>query len=324
MRAVVIKELGDIDVVKVEENWAEPAAAAGELLVDVEFAGVNFMDTAACSWGAPHGQLPLIPGVEGAGTVAALGEGVTDFEVGDRVAWVSVWGSYAERLAVPAVHAVPLPNYIPTDVAAATMMQGLTSHHFANEVAPLGEGQTALVHAAAGGVGRMLSQQLKLRGARVIGLVSREEKVSAAKAAGADEVLISTGGDFVDRVKDLTDGEGVDAVFDGGGESTFRPSLDALRVAGAHVWYGPLIGDIPTVSLFELPKSIRLSYAVYSDHIRTRDLLLEHSNDLFDKIRDERLRIDISRRYPLSEAKQAHIDITSRGTTGKLLLDTSL
>jgi NADPH2:quinone reductase len=322
MRAVVVEELGDIDVIKVKEHWVEPVAGPSDLLVDVEFAGVNFMDTAARSWGAPHGRLPLIPGVEAAGTVIALGEDVADFAIGDRVAWVSVWASYAERVAVPAAAAVPLPEYIPTDVAAATMMQGLTSHHFVNEVAPLTTGQTALVHAAAGGVGRMVSQQLKLRGARVIGLVSREEKVAVAEAAGADEVLISADGDFVDRVKDLTDGRGVDAVFDGGGASTFRASMDALRVAGTHVWYGPLIGDIPTVSMFELPKSIRLSYAVYSDHIRTRPLLLEHSNDLFEKIRDGRLRIDITRRYPLGEAKQSQIDLLSRGTTGKLLLDT--
>lgn len=321
MRAVVVEELGDIDVIKVRDHWGEPVAGSSDVLVDVEFAGVNFMDTAARRWGAPHGRLPLIPGVEGAGTVIARGEDVTDLAIGDRVAWVSVWASYAERVAVPVAAAVPLPEYIPTDVAAATMMQGLTSHHFVNEVAPLTTGQTALVHAAAGGVGRIVSQLLKLRGARVIGLVSREEKVAVAEAAGADEVLISTDGDFVDRVKGLTDGQGVDAVFDGGGATTFRPSMDVLRVAGTHVWYGPLIGDIPTVSMFELPKSIRLSYAVYSDHIRTRSLLLEHSNDLFEKIRDGKLRIDITRRYPLGEAKQSQIDLLSRGTTGKLLLD---
>jgi NADPH2:quinone reductase len=324
MRAVVIEELGDIDVIKMRDDWPEPVVGPGDLLVDVEFAGVNFMDTAARSWGAPHGQLPLIPGVEAAGTVIALGEGVSDFAVGDRVAWVTVWASYAERLAVPAASAVPLPDYIPSDVAAATMMQGLTSHHFVNEVAPLAEGQTALVHAAAGGVGRMLSQQLKLRGARVFGLVSREEKVPVAKAAGADEVLISTDGDFVDRVKDLTDGEGVDAVFDGGGATTFRPSLDALRVAGTHVWYGPLIGEIPTVKLFDLPKSIKLTYAVFSDHIYTPELLRTHAKDLFDMIADGKIAIDITRKYALAEAKQSHIDIESRATTGKMLIDTSV
>jgi NADPH:quinone reductase-like Zn-dependent oxidoreductase len=180
------------------------------------------------------------------------------------------------------------------------------------------------VHATAGGVGRMLTQLLKLRGAQVIGLVSREEKVPVAKAAGADEVLISSGGDFVERVKDLTDGKGVHAVFDGGGFSTFWPSIEVLRRVGTLVYYGPLIGDIPTVNMFDLPKSIRISYAVFSDHIHTRELLLEHSKDLFDKVRDRKLQIAISRRYPLGEAKQAHIDIESRGTTGKLLLDSRL
>jgi NADPH2:quinone reductase len=321
MRAIVVEQLGKMDELRVRE-WPEPEAGPGEVLVDVAYAGVNFMDTASRDWGAPHGRVPLIPSVEGAGRVAALGTGVTEFAIGDRVAWVSVWGSYAERLVVPVENAVPVPDDIPTDVAAATMMQGLTAHHFVNEVAPLSEGDRALVHAAAGGVGRMVSQLLKLRGVRVIGLVSREEKVPVAKAAGADEVLISSGGDFVGRVKELTGGEGVHAVFDGGGATTFQPSLDVLRRVGTHVWYGPLIGDVPTVNLFDLPKSIRLCYAVYSDHIHTRELLIEHSTDLFDMIRNGKLRIDISRRYALGDAGQAHTDIESRGTTGKLLLDT--
>lgn len=322
MRAIVGRQLDGVVQLELTER-PDPEPGPGEVLVDVAHAGVNFMDTAAGTLGASRG-VPFVPGVEGAGRVAALGEGVTEFAVGDRVAWISVWGSYAERLAVPVANAVPLPDDISTDVAAATMMQGLTAHHFVNEVAPLNAGDTALVHAAAGGVGRTVSQLLTLRGVRVIGLVSREEKVPVAKAAGADEVLISSGGDFVDRVRGLTGGDGVHAVFDGGGASTFQPSLDVLRRVGTHVWYGPLIGEVPTVNLFDLPKSIRLSYAVYSDHIPTRELLLKHTSDLFDKIRDAQLHIDISRRYPLGEARQAHADITSRATTGKLLLDTGL
>jgi NADPH:quinone reductase-like Zn-dependent oxidoreductase len=323
MRAVVIEQLGGSEVLQLKE-WPDPVPGPGELLVDVEYAGINFMDTATRTGGPVHGRIPFIPGVEAAGRVAALGEGVAEFEVGERVAWVFVYGSYAERAVVPAAAAVPVPDDIPSDIAAATMMQGLTAHHFATEVAPLIEGETALVHATAGGVGRMLTQLLKLRGAQVIGLVSREEKVPVAKAAGADEVLISSGGDFVDRVRDLTDGKGVHAVFDGGGFRTFWPSIEVLRRVGTLVYYGPLIGDIPTVNMFDLPKSIRISYAVFSDHIHTRELLLEHSKDLFDKVRDRKLQIAISRRYPLGEAKQAHIDIESRGTTGKLLLDSRL
>lgn len=319
MHAVVVEEYGGPEVMAYRE-WPDPEPAAGELLVDVEFAGINFMDTGSRVGFGLVGAPPVIPGVEGAGRVAALGEGVTDFAVGDRVAWVGVYGSYAERLAVPATRAVPVPDDIPSDVAASTMMQGITAHHFVTESAPLAEGEIALVHSAAGGVGRTLSQLLKLRGVRVIGLVSREEKVAAAKEAGADDVLVSSNGDFVERVLGLTDGEGVHAVFDGGGSATFHASLEVLRRSGTMAYFGPLHGDIPTVRMCDLPKSIKLVYPVYSDHIATREELLRHTADLFAKIRDGQLRIDVSRRYPLSEAEQAHRDIESRRTSGKLLL----
>jgi NADPH:quinone reductase-like Zn-dependent oxidoreductase len=323
MRAVVIEKLGGPEVMELQE-WPDPQPGPAELLVDIEFAGINYMDTGTREMGAVHGQIPLIPGVEAAGTVTALGNGVTNFAVGDRVAWVFHYGTYAEKIAVPADSVVPVPDGIPSDVAAATMMQGLTAHHFVNESAPLNEGEIALVHSAAGGVGRMVTQLLKLRGAKVIGLVSREEKVAAAKSIGADEVIVSTEGDFVDRVKELTDGDGVHAVFDGGGASTFLPSIEVLRRVGTHVWYGPLIGEIPTVKLFDLPKSIKLTYAVFSDHIYTPELLRTHAKDLFDMIADGKIAIDITRKYALAEAKQSHIDIESRATTGKMLIDTSV
>ncbi|MFE9611392.1 quinone oxidoreductase family protein [Streptomyces sp. NPDC006012] len=320
MRAVVMQELGGPEVLQVQE-WPDPEPGPRELLVDIEFAGINFMDTGSrVGFGLPSG-VPFIPGVEGAGRVTALGEGVSGFAVGDRVAWVSVYGSYAEKIAVPADQVVPVPDDIPSDVAAATMMQGLTAHHFVTESAPLAEGDTALVHSAAGGVGRTVVQLLKLRGVRVIGLVSRAEKVATAKAAGADEVLVSSDGDFVDRVKDLTGGEGVQAVFDGGGASTFWPSIEVLGRVGTLVYYGPLIGDIPTVRMFDLPRSIKITYAVYADHVHSRELLLKHTGDLFQKIREGGLRIDITGRYALDAAEQAHIDIESRRTSGKLLLD---
>jgi NADPH:quinone reductase-like Zn-dependent oxidoreductase len=229
--------------------------------------------------------------------------------------------SYAEKIVVPVDTVVPIPDDIPTDVAAATMMQGLTAHHFTAESAPLDKGQIALVHAAAGGVGRFLTQLLKLRGVQVIGLVSRQEKVSVAEDAGADHVLVSRDGDFVDRVNELTRGEGVHAVFDGGGATTFWASVEVLRRSGTLVYFGPLIGEVPTVKVNELPKSIKITYAVFADHIHTPELLRRHSAGLFDKIRDGLLRVEISQRYPLSEAIQAHIDIESRGTTGKLLLN---
>jgi NADPH:quinone reductase len=320
VRAVVIEELGGPDVMQLRE-WPGPVPDFGQVLIDVEFAGVNYMDTGTRTRGAAHGRMPFVPGVEGAGRIAALGEGVADYAVGDRVAWIYNWGSYAEKIAAPVNQVVPIPDDIPSDVAAATMMQGLTAHHFVEEVAPLTEGETALVHAAAGGVGRILIQLLRLRGARVIALVSRAEKIPVAEAAGADQVLISSDGDFVDRVKEFTDGEGVHAVFDGGGFTTFWPSIEVLRRVGTLVYFGPLMGDVPTVRLLDLPKSVKITYAVFRDHIHSQDLLLQHSRDLFDKIREGTLQIDISRRYRLDEARQAHIDIESRRTTGKLLLD---
>ncbi|PSM42985.1 alcohol dehydrogenase [Streptomyces dioscori] len=323
MRAVVVQNPGGPEAMELCE-WPEPHAGPGELLVDIEFAGINFMDTKTRSLGTGSGRTPFVPGVEAAGRVAALGEGVDGYAVGDRVAWVFNYGSYAERIAVPANQVVPVPDDIPNDVAAATMMQGLTAHHFVHEAAPLDRGQTALVHAAAGGVGRFLIQLLKLRGVAVIGLVSREEKVSVAKEAGADHVLVSLDGDFVERVHALTNDEGVHAVFDGGGGTTFQSSIDVLRRSGTLVYYGPLMGDVPTVRMTDLPKSVKVTYAVFSDHIHTPELLRKYSADLFDKVRDGALKIDITRRYSLADATQAHIDIESRGTTGKLLFDTSL
>ncbi|KOV73927.1 MULTISPECIES: quinone oxidoreductase family protein [unclassified Streptomyces] len=320
MRAVVVEEPGGPEVLRLKE-WPDPEAGPGQLVVDVDFCGVNFMDTGTRVGFGMAGAMPLVPGVEGAGRVTAVGEGVSRFAIGDRVAWAYVYGSYAERIAVPADRVVPIPDDIPSDIAAATMMQGLTAHHFVTESAPLSEGETALVHSAAGGVGRMVTQLLKLRGVRVIGLVSREEKVPLAKAVGADEVLVSSGGDFVARVKDLTDGEGVHAVFDGGGASTFWPSTEVLRRVGTLVYYGPLIDDIPEVRMVDLPKSIKVTYAVFADHIHTGELLLQHSADLFDMIRKGDLHVEVTASYPLGEAEQAHLDIESRRTSGKLLLD---
>ncbi|WP_223006853.1 quinone oxidoreductase family protein [Streptomyces roseirectus] len=323
MRAVVVEELGGPEVLRLRE-WPDPEPEPGEVVVDIEFSGVNFMDTGTRSGFSTPGRPPFVPGVEGAGRITALGEGVSGFATGDRVAWVFAYGSYAERIAIPADRIVPIPDDIPSDIAAATMMQGLTAHHFVTESAPLPEGATALVHSVAGGVGRIVVQLLARRGVRVIGLVSREEKVPVAKKAGADEVLVSSGGDFVDRVKALTGGEGVHAVFDGGGAATFWRSIEVLRRAGTLVFYGPLLGDIPTVRMLDLPRSVKVTYAVFADHIHTRELLHQHTADLFDKIREGELHIDISRRYPLGAAEQAHTDIESRRTSGKLLLDPRL
>ena len=229
MKAIVVEELGGPEVLRLRERPA-PVPRTGQILVDVSAAGVNFMDTGARRAGsAISPALPFVPGVEAAGRVSALGPDVTGFAVGDRVTWVYAYGTYAEQVALSAADAVPVPGFISDEVAAATMMQGLSAHHFAAAAAPVQPGQTVLVHAAAGGVGRILVQLIKMRGGRVIGLVSREEKVKVARAAGADEVLVSSGDQFVEPVLELTSGHGVDTVFDGGGETTFWAST---RVVG--------------------------------------------------------------------------------------------
>lgn len=320
VRAIVVERLGGPEVLQVRE-WPAPQAGPGELLVDISVAGVNFMDTGARTHGPAGGGVPFVPGVEAAGRVAALGEGVTGFAVGDRVAWVYSYGTYAEQVAVPAAVAVPVPDDVPDEFAAAVMMQGITAHHFTTEAAPVGEGDVALVHAAAGGLGRLLTQLLRLRGVRVVGLVSREEKAAVAKAAGADEVLVSSGGDFVDRVRALTGGEGVHAVYDGAGGTTFRASMAATRRNDTVLYYGAFIDDVPVVSMRELPNSIKVGYPAFRDHIATRDALLRHTGEIFELVRTGRLTVEIGARYPLADAARAHADIESRATTGKLLLD---
>ena len=320
MKAIVVEELGGPEVLRLRERPA-PVPQPGQILVDISVAGVNFMDTGArrAGTGASR-EVPFVPGVEAAGRVSALGAGVTDFAIGDRVTWVYAYGTYAEQIAVPAVATVPVPDFISDEVAAAAMMQGLSAQHFAAEAAPVQPGQTVLVHAAAGGLGQILVQLIKLRGGRVIGLVSRPAKVAAARAAGADEVLVSAGDQFTEPVLELTGGQGVDTVFDGGGESTFWASTRVTRRHGTVLYYGAVIGAAPVVNLRQLPNSIKVCYPTFFDHIPTREALLARSAELFGLIGDGRLSIKIGGRYPLADAARAHQDLESRATTGKLLL----
>ena len=320
MKAIVVEELGGPEVLRLRERPA-PVPQPGQILVDISVAGVNFMDTGArrAGTGASR-EVPFVPGVEAAGRVSALGAGVTDFAIGDRVTWVYAYGTYAEQIAVPAAAAVPVPDFISDEVAAAAMMQGLSAQHFAAEAAPVQPGQTVLVHAAAGGLGQILVQLIKLRGGRVIGLVSRPAKVAAARAAGADEVLVSAGDQFTEPVLELTGGQGVDTVFDGGGESTFWASTRVTRRHGTVLYYGAVIGAAPVINLRQLPNSIKVCYPTFFDHIPTREALLARSAELFGLIGDGRLSIKIGGRYPLADAARAHQDLESRATTGKLLL----
>ncbi|MEU9060811.1 quinone oxidoreductase [Streptomyces sp. NPDC048430] len=318
MHAIRIEEHGGPEVMR----WTElpdPAPATGEVLVRLGAAGVNYMDVGARAEGGPGWAAPAVLGVEGMGYVAALGEGVRDFAVGDRVAWFYHPGSYAEVLAVPVHSLVKVPDGIDDETAAAVMMQGLTASHLSTETYPVGPGDMAVVHAAAGGVGRLLTQMIKARGGNVIGLVSREDKAPVAKEAGADHVLVHTGGGFEKRIRELAGGRGADVVYDGGGADTFRSSQLALRPHGVHAYYGPFMG-VPTLRPTDLPNSILLTYPVVHHHVATRDALVRRTGEVFDLLMDGRLTPLVTGRYPLADAARAHADLESRRTTGKLLL----
>ncbi|WP_229202283.1 quinone oxidoreductase family protein [Pseudoduganella aquatica] len=315
-----MNKIGGIDAMAHMER-PEPVAGAGEVLVQVAVAGVNFMDIGVRQ-GMAWNEMPnpKILGVEGAGRVLALGEGVEGFTLGQRVAWVYAPGSYAEKIAIPAASLVPVPHGISDQTAAAVMMQGLTASHFATDFYPVQPGDIAFVHAAAGGVGLLLSQIIKLRGGRVIGRVSSQAKVAAAKAAGADHVIVDAEGNFAEEARRLSGGEGVHVVFDGSGPSTFQGSLDVLRRSGTFCWYGPVLGGPGPLDIMSLPKSIKLGYAVFMDHIHTPELLRARTEQLFGWILEGKLAVHIGGVYPLADAAQAHADMASRATTGKLLL----
>lgn len=320
MKAVVMKEVGDTDVMEFVD-WPEPIARPGHVVVEVAAAGVNFMDIGVrqgMAWtDIPN---PKVLGVEGAGRVLAVGDGAGEFEVGDRVAWVYAPGSYAQRQSVPTASLVKIPDTVDDRTAASAMMQGLTASHFATDFYPVQPGDIALVHAAAGGVGLLLTQIIRLRGGRVIGRVSSEDKVAIAKKAGAEHVIVDTEGQFADEVLRLTGGEGVNVVYDGSGPKTFKGSIEALRRSGTFCWYGPVLGGPGPLDIMSLPKSIKIGYATFMDHIHTRKLLLERTKQLFDWIGDGTIKVTIGETYRLADAARAHAAMASRATTGKLLL----
>jgi NADPH2:quinone reductase len=320
MKAVVMNGVGGREMLEHVER-PEPVAGPGQALVEVAFAGVNFMDIGArqgVAWAdMPN---PKILGVEGVGRVVAVGEGVEGLALGQRVAWVYAPGSYAERIAIPAASLVPVPDTIDDRTAAAVMMQGLTASHFATDFYQVQPGDVAFVHAAAGGLGLLLTQIVKLWGGQVIGRVSSEEKVAAAKEAGADHVIVDAEGRFAEEALRLTDGEGVHVVYDGSGPATFQGSLDVLRRSGTFCWYGPVLGGPGPLDIMSLPKSIKLGYGVFFDHVHTPDLLRVRAAQLFDWIAEGKLKVRIGGEYPLADAARAHADMESRNSTGKLLL----
>ena len=320
MKAIVMNGTGGRAMLDYIER-PEPVAGPGAALVEIAFAGVNFMDVGVrqgMAW--TETPNPKILGVEGVGRILAVGHGVEDIVPGQRVAWAYAPGSYAERIAIPAAALVPVPDAIDDRTAASVMMQGLTASHFATDFYPVQPGDVAFVHAAAGGVGLLLTQIIKLRGGAVIGRVSSDEKVVVAKEAGADHVIVDTEGGFVEEVLRHTRGEGVHVIYDGSGPKTFQASLDVLRRSGTFCWYGPVLGGPGPLDIMKLPKSIKIGYATFFDHIHTAQLLRTRSAQLFDWIAAGRLHIRVGAEYPLAEAARAHADIESRKTTGKLLL----
>lgn len=321
MQAIVMTGTGSADVLElVDVPEPHPVPGPGEVLVRIAAAGVNFMDIGVRQ-GMAWTQMPnpKILGVEGAGRIIAVGPGVS-VAVDQRVAWVYAPGSYSEKIVVPEAALVTIPDIVDDRTAAAIMMQGLTASHFATDFHPVQAGEIALVHAAAGGLGLLLTQMIKMRGGRVIGRVSSADKVAVAMESGADHVIVDAKGDFASQVLALTDGEGVHVVYDGSGPTTFQGSVDSLRRSGTLCWFGPVLGGPGPLDIMSLPRSIKLGYAVFSDHIHKPELLREHAGRLFDWVASGDLKVRIGGIYPLADAAQAHREIESRATTGKLLL----
>ncbi|MEA2321289.1 MAG: NADPH:quinone reductase [Solirubrobacteraceae bacterium] len=320
MRAIVVARRGGPEVLELQDV-PDPEPGPGRLLVDVEAIGVNYRDIYEREGvGGYTAEPPFVAGVEGAGTVAAVGEGVTEFSAGDRVAWTAGQGSYAERVVVDEDRAVPVPDGVSSEVAAAVLLQGMTAHYLATSTYPVQAGDDVLVHAAAGGVGLLLTQIVKLRGGRVIGTTSSDEKAQLARGAGADEVIGYDG--FAARVRDLTGDDGVAAVYDGVGRTTFDDSLASLRARGSMVLYGAASGPVPPVDPMRLVAggSLFLTRPSLQHYVARREELLQRAADVFGWIADGDLDVRVGHRYPLEEARQAQEDLAARRTTGKLIL----
>ncbi len=317
MQAVLVRRTGGPEVLEVAEVAAgEPGP--GQLLVSLAAAGVNFIDVYHREGRYPL-PLPFTPGLEGAGTVTALGPEVSGFAPGDRVAWASALGSYAEQVLVSAAAAVPVPAEVDLHTAAAVALQGMTAHYLACATYPVQPGDTVLVHAAAGGVGLLLTQIVGIRGGRVIATCSAE-KAALARAAGAQEVL-----DYAEvpaRVRQLTGGEGVAAVYDGVGQATFDASLASLRPRGVLALFGASSGPVPPVDLQRLNAagSVYVTRPTLAHYTATRAELLARAGEVLGWVAQGRLRVHVGARYPLDQARRAHEDLQARRTTGKLLL----
>jgi NADPH2:quinone reductase len=320
MNAVYIEQTGGPEVLQFGERPI-PEPAAGEVLVKLAVSGVNYTDISQRS-GSNKIPLPATLGSEGAGIIERVGSAVTNFKMGDRVAWCMVRGSYAEFAAVPAKMLVRITDGTDFRTAAAAMLQGMTAHYLTHSTFPLKPGHTALVHAAAGGTGRLIVQMATMLGARVIATVGTAAKAAIAREAGAGDAILYNDQDWVDKVKKLTGGEGVDVIYDSVGQATFTKGLDCLKMRGMMVHFGQSSGPVPPFDtrILSAKGSLYLARPTLASHIARPEELASRANDIFNWIATGKLKLRIEHEYPLAEAAQAHRELEGRKTSGKLLL----
>ncbi len=324
MRAIQITEVGGPEVMKVSEILT-PSPLAGDVLVKVRATGVNFIDVYNRE-GRYKRPLPFVLGQEGAGVVEQLGDAANSsgLKIGDAVAWAGVLGCYAEYAVVPAERLVKVPDGVDLETAAAVMLQGMTAHYLSYATYPLKNGETALVHAAAGGVGLLLTQMAAAIGVRVIATVSTDEKAKLAREAGASEIILYKDQDFEAETKRLTGGKGVDVVYDGVGKTTFEGSLNCLRPRGMMVLYGASSGAVPPFDVMQLSAkgSLYVTRPTMGNYVTTHEELQERAGAVLGWVKEGKLKVRKEHVYPLAEAALAHRDLEGRKTTGKLLLMT--
>jgi len=322
VNAIRIDHLGGPEVLQLTD-LPVPTPAAGEALVRQTAAGVNYIDVYQRT-GLYKKDVPFVPGREGAGVVEAVGPGVTEFARGDRVAYAQTpaLGGYAEANVVPVRELVPIPDGVDDRTACAAMLQGMTAHYLATDTFPLRPGHVALVHAAAGGVGSILVQLAKRRGATVIATAGTEQKAQRARAAGADHAIVYADADFADATRAIVGEHGVDVAYDSVGKDTWERSLSLLKPRGMLVVYGNSSGSVPPIEPQRLSAagSIFFTRPTLVDYIRTREELLGRAHELFDLIAAGALKLDVGATYPLADAARAHADLEARKTTGKVLL----
>jgi NADPH2:quinone reductase len=320
MQAIQITQTGGADVLQLRE-LPTPTPGPGEVLVRIEACGVNFIDIYLREGRYPS-PLPFIPGQEAAGVVAALGPGVSDFKVGDSIAWCGIPGTYAQFAVAPVARLIAIPDGVTTRQAAAAMLQGMTAHYLAHSTYAIQPGDSVLIHAGAGGVGLLLIQMAKSLGARVFATVSTEEKAELAQAAGADETILYTKDDFTTKVRELTNGAGVPVVYDSVGKTTFDGSLACLRPRGILVLYGGASGAVSPFDPIQLSTrgSLYLTRPTLKEYITTRQELVQRAGDVLRWVAEGTLKLRLEHNYPLADASQAHHDLEGRKTTGKLLL----